>query len=84
MCRFLLPKTLFLKERHIFQLVASKSLRKHVIINMLEEFPSDSAGEGSCIVSAVVWVTSVVQVGFLAQKLQHAMGVAKKKRIWLI
>ena len=35
--------------------------------------------KGSSFITAVAWVTAVVQVQSLAQELPHAMGTAKKK-----
>ena len=44
-----------------------------------QEFPCDSAGEGSSVVIAVAWATTVAWVLSLAQELPHAMGASKKK-----
>ena len=43
-------------------------------------FSCGIAGEGSGIVTATAWVTAVVWVQSLAQKLPHAVGVVKKKK----
>ena len=38
---------------------------------------------GSGIVTAVAWVTAMVQVPSLAQELLHATGMAQKKNIYI-
>ena len=44
-----------------------------------EEFPCGTVNYGSGVVTAVTWVTAVVQVWSLAQDLPNAVGMAKKK-----
>ena len=44
------------------------------------EFPCGSAGEGSGIVPAAVWVTTVAPVRSLALELPHAENMTKKKK----
>ena len=44
------------------------------------EFPGGSAGEGSGIVTAVIWIAVVAQLRSLTLELLHAEGVAKKKK----
>ena len=46
----------------------------------LLEFPGGSVGEGCGVVMAVAWVTAVVWVQSLAQKLLHAAGATGKKK----
>ena len=43
------------------------------------EFPGDSAGSGSIVVTAVTLVTTVAQVGSQVQELPHTPGLAKKQ-----
>ena len=47
-------------------------------LNPMGGVPGGSVGYGSCIVTAVAWVTAVVQVHSLVQQLPCAMSVAKK------
>lgn len=43
------------------------------------EFPVDSAGERSCIVTAMAHITAMVWVWSLAWELPHAAGLAEKQ-----
>ena len=47
-------------------------------LNPMGGVPGGSVSYGSCIVTAVAWVTAVVQVHSLVQQLPCAMSVAKK------